>query len=192
MPICFDKKIAFIHIPKTGGQSIIRMFDFKTDQSHFYGHHSINQINEKINLNDFYKFSFVRNPFDRLLSDFSFRPHNGPFFKTLKLNQYNFENFIHKLYHYQIVNLTHFDTTKANLNPQCDFITGDASLDFLGRFENFENDLNLLLKKFNIDKPICHANKTKHLSYKNYYSNTTKKLVEQMYEIDLNKFNYQF
>lgn len=192
MPLCFDKKIAFIHIPKTGGQSIIRLFDFKRDQSHFYGHYSINQIKEKINLDHFYKFSFVRNPFDRLLSDFSFRPQNGPFLKTLKLNQYNFENFIHKLYQYQIINLTHFDTTKANLNPQSDFITSQTNLDFLGRFENFQNDLNFLLQKFNIHKPICHANKSKHLNYKNYYSSTTKKIVEIMYEVDLNKYNYQF
>lgn len=192
MPVCHKRKIAFIHIPKTGGQSIIRMFDFETDISHFYGHFSLNQLENKINLKDFFKFSFVRNPFERLLSDFSFRPKNGPFFQTIKLKKYTFDCFVHKLYEYQLINLTHFDTEKANLNPQYTFFENENKLDFLGRFENFTNDLQSLLQRYNIKKPLCHANKTNHTNYKNYYTLSTKKIVESMYEEDLNKFNYQF
>ena len=37
MPVCFDRKIAFIHIPKTAGQSIEDLFEFELDNHHYFG-----------------------------------------------------------------------------------------------------------------------------------------------------------
>ena len=94
MPVCFDRKIAFIHIPKTAGQSIDDLFRFKCDNYHYAGDHhnghdfshcTIKNMQSKIDVSNFFKFSFVRNPFDRLVSEFFFRPKNGVFFKRLKM-----------------------------------------------------------------------------------------------------------
>ena len=37
MPICFNKKVAFIHIPKTGGQTINYLFSFFKKKECFFG-----------------------------------------------------------------------------------------------------------------------------------------------------------
>ena len=49
---------------------------------------------------------------------------------------------------------------QSHLIPQYKFIykNNQLAIDFLGKYENFYNDVNFLLKKFNIDKNICHIN----------------------------------
>ena len=82
-------KIVFIHIPKTGGSSIVSSLltlqGIDADGSHFgpelkesfaAGHHTALQIKEELlkrgeNWNDYWKFSIVRNPFDRIDSSYN-------------------------------------------------------------------------------------------------------------------------
>lgn len=203
MPVCFDRKIAFIHIPKTAGQSIEDLFEFKRDKYHYaeyqhngheFYHSTIKNMQSKIDVSNFFKFSFVRNPFDRLVSEFFFRPKNGIFFKRLGMKKHSFDDFANGVYEYKLS----YDVSKSHeechLYKQFDFIYIDnkISVDFLGRFENLKNDIYTLKKKFNINKNIIHINKTNHYHYSSYYSATTKSMVEKIYEKDLNAFNYDF
>jgi hypothetical protein len=203
MPVCFDRKIAFIHIPKTAGQSIEDLFEFKCDNYHYAGDHhngydfshcTIKNMQSKIDVSNFFKFSFVRNPFDRLVSEFFFRPKNGVFFKRLKMKKHSFDDFVNGVYQYKLSYDVNKSYDESHLYKQFDFIYIDnkISVDFLGRFENLKNDISTLKKKFNINKNIIHKNKTNHYHYSSYYSTTTKSMVEKIYEKDLNTFNYYF
>ena len=204
MPVCFDRKIAFIHIPKTAGQSIEDLFEFELDNHHYFGnnngydfsHCTIKNMQSKIDISNFFKFSFVRNPFDRLVSEFFYRSelkHNWVF-KRLKMKKYSFDDFVNGFYEYKLSFDINKSSDESHFYSQFDFIYIDnkISVDFLGRFENLKNDISTLKKKFNINKNIIHINKTNHYHYSSYYSATTKSMVEKIYEKDFNAFNYDF
>lgn len=202
MPICFDRKIAFIHIPKTAGQSVSDLFEFKSDNCNYAGDHNgcdfshctIKNMQSQIDIYKFFKFSFVRNPFDRLVSEFFFRPKNGIFFKRLGMKKHSFDDFVNGIYEYKLSYDVNKSYDESHLYKQFDFIYIDNKIhvDFLGKFENLKNDISTLKKKFNINKNIIHKNKSNHYHYSSYYSATTKFMAEKIYEKDLNTFNYDF
>lgn len=69
--ILHDSKIIFIHIPRTGGTSVEKHFGFK----HQHGwkpetaqHLTLKEYSNHYDVNDYFKFTLVRNPWDRLVS----------------------------------------------------------------------------------------------------------------------------
>lgn len=206
MPICFDKKIIFVHIPKTGGQSIESMFDFKEGKQNFfcrienelktieYTHYTLEMLKKEINVNLFFSFSFIRNPYERLVSQYFFRPKDGPFFKRLNLKKFSFEDFIVGLQQYKMTYLYENFYFECHIMPQYKFLidTNLKSVDFIGRYENYNKDIEFLMKNLKIDSKLIHKNKTNHNDYRFYYNNETKKIVEYLYKKDLEKFSYIF
>ena len=107
MPVCHNLKLCFIHIPKTAGSSVEKMLGWSGEK------HLIGKINPKYNVCpqhlywqelqqevpevvDYIKFSIVRNPYDRLVSEYHYakqrkcRPHH--FVKNL-----SFESFVDEI-----------------------------------------------------------------------------------------------
>ena len=63
-----EKKLLFIHIPKTGGTSITKAFGLK-EIHHLNLQYYEGQLKDKMErLEDYFKFTFVRNPYDRYAS----------------------------------------------------------------------------------------------------------------------------
>ena len=63
----------FIHIPRTGGTSIEKFFDFKaTDFGNMETaqHHTLREYKKHYNIKKYFTFTFVRNPWERLVSWF--------------------------------------------------------------------------------------------------------------------------
>ena len=81
MPLFHDKKICHIHIPKTGGTSVINYFRMPKNLDSMFGmdgnsersHFSQLEIQEICDISDYFKFVFIRNPWDRLASEFAWR-----------------------------------------------------------------------------------------------------------------------
>jgi len=94
MPICHKKKFIFFHIPRCGGTSFSSLFDYKNKQQ-LWGvtksgdqiitlHHltatdlkQANLISDEI-LNSYFKFTIIRDPFDRMASDFIWQKYHDP------------------------------------------------------------------------------------------------------------------
>lgn len=80
--------------------------------------------------------------------------------------------------------------------PQSDWITdndGSILVDFVGRFENFNEDFNTVCKqigKNNLSLP--HVKSSKRENYREYYDDLTMKIVEQWFSKDIDKFGYRF
>ena len=66
-----EKKCIFFHIPKTAGISLVKALFGDLDWGHRDVNYYINVFDKK-RFNDYFKFTFVRNPYDRLFSAYSF------------------------------------------------------------------------------------------------------------------------
>ena len=76
--IDFDNyRCIFIHVPKTGGMSVRKTLFTKSD---LYPHLTIRDYQSLLSeqeVGSYYKFAFVRNPWDRLVSAYSFLRAGG-------------------------------------------------------------------------------------------------------------------
>ncbi len=107
---------------------------------------------------DYFKFAFVRNPEERFISAWKD--------KVLRQNYFDFdpkqhdemkilENFVNHVYKMDIWKCD------EHLRCQCSLIDIENA-DFIGRFENFENDFSKVAEKVNLDKYVInHLNSTK-------------------------------
>ena len=122
-----SKEWGFIHIPKTGGTSLREVL-LKSDGTEYVSK-SHNHIGKFENIKDYFIFCMVRNPFTRLASAYYHDVRNNGF-KT-------FEKFINSIYKNDYLYF-----------PQSYFIqngsTEDKKISFIGRYENFINDVNFL------------------------------------------------
>ena len=193
-----SKKMIFVHIPKTAGNSVAYyFFKLKKGPGHFYINDYKNAILDHSN---YYKFSVIRNPWDRVVSSFFYlkkggRSANDILFKKIFLhNIESFDQFVNKLdrsfvFRFFVMKYTHFI-------PQYKFICSNEILDvdFVLRFESLEKDLNNLMINLNLEKTfeLKHINRTDHKYYKNYYSSSTISIVKSLYEKDIQIFNYKF
>lgn len=137
------------------------------------------------------KFTFVRNPWDRLVScwldkvvKFNFYKFSEENWKKMK----DFKNFI--CYVEEIGVMTCND---PHLRMQCTLIDLNH-IDFIGRFETFEADYRKILDMLGIGEiEISNKNASKNRKhFREYYNDETRQLVAQIYKLDIQIFNYQF
>ena len=186
--ILHNLKCVFLHVPKTGGLTLGNVLKL-----HNGPHYEIKNGDHALHLTDFnyFKFCFVRNPWDRFLSCyFYFRKygrgkgndnHSGDL-----VNQYEtFKDFV-----------TNFDSIEnqfksPHFRNQLHWV--DQRLDFIGRFENLQEDFNAVCDKIGIpQQKLPHKNKTKHKHYTEYYDNETRQIVAEKYAKDIEYFGYKF
>lgn len=179
-------KFIFIHIPKTAGTSIYRWLNNGTVMMNY--HHTAWQYKEilKKDYNNFYKFAFVRNPWDRIVSFYRYYMMYDQNKLRKKPKQESFETWLSRLYDYKHVPLT-----------QLSYITdknGNQIVDFVGRFENLKNDLKTVSNVIGVALPanFYHEIPTHHKHYMKMYNEETKKIVNDLYKDDINYFQYTF
>ena len=84
----------------------------------------------------------------------------------------------------------------AVVKRQLDFITdpnGNIFVDFLGRYERLQKDFDEVCKILGIEPiTLLITNNTIHDHYTTYYNEKTVKIVEELYEKDIDAFRYGF
>ena len=139
---------------------------------------------------DYFKFAFVRDPWDRLASCWRDKVLQRNYFnlapsKRQSLSQ--FDAFV------DWVSTQDLEACDIHLQLQCRLIDLNH-VDFIGRFENFENDFRSVAAA--IDLPlnkISHENASVSTpSLSEVYNNRTIKRVEDLYARDIAIFGYHF
>jgi len=184
-------KFIFIHIPKTGGLSLKTEFlDRQNLPNEVYGRHKRPASYYKNNKNHF-KFTFVRNPWDRFVSCYFY------------FKKYGRRRGFDKLTGEIINRYSNFNEFCLGLNEALPNIKSwhfkqmsfwiDSPIDFIGRFENFQEDFNTICDKIGIpQRALPHKNKSKHKHYTEYYDDETREIVAEKYAQDIEYFGYKF
>ena len=175
--INLDFNLVFIHIIKTGGSSISTAFGMEKSQCHFPASSARKLIGEDL-WDRCFKFSFVRNPFDKIVSQFFYNSHKFGFKKGVSFKEY----------------VKAWDSgAKISVHPQLNSDYIDEDLDFIGRFENLQKDFDFICDKLDISRrALPHKNKSNHEHYTKYYDEETKSIISKRFAIDLERFNYKF
>tara|TARA_Y100000114_G_C11738658_1_gene317711 strand:+ start:877 stop:1500 length:624 start_codon:yes stop_codon:yes gene_type:complete len=154
-----------------------------------------------------YIFTFVRNPYERLLSRYShlcrriIQLDNGAkltelpqdrnllkFFSgnPIKLDQFKFNDFVKFT---QKVYDDHWEPQFDKIERQ----VGAENVDFIGKFENFQEEFNIICDKIGIpQQELPHENKSQHKHYTEYYDDETREIVAEKYARDIECFGYKF
>ena len=190
-----EHKFIFVHLRKTGGTSIQDFFTGDSDVSkgwvykHFEPKDYYSRNPKK--WNDYFKFSFVRNPFCFLVSYYHFR------IMRLKGELGEVELFMKEQYENSCFEewIKEGFFGDPRIRPQVEqlSINNKVAVDFIGRFENLQNDFNIVCDKIGIPRQqLPHKNKTKRKHYTEYYDEETKQIVAEKYAKDIEMFGYEF
>lgn len=196
-PKCFSsRKAIFVHVPKTAGSSICDAV-FGVSR---VGHMPYSWY-EKISpesCENYFTFTFVRNPWDRAVSAYHYLLSGGAHKRDEKwsklVRKYNsFDDFVLQwIYHENVQKIIHFV-------PQIKFIeSGDGSIDidYIGRFEDINSDLSeinsLLSCNENIVLKLSRIKASNRGNYRNYYSKESSEIIANVYSRDISLFGYDF
>lgn len=185
-----DKKIIFIHIGKTGGTSIGHAVFGNT---YLHTTEWIKDLEASLNLNEYFKFTFVRNPWDRMVSHYYQlkNPFNLSDPQRKKLyamaQSFSFPEFLRRLTeNYPEIHAAH------NCLKRIKDSDGNVRIDFIGKFEQIESEGNKLLSVLKVEKPgIEWLNKSKgKRHYTDYYDQASKDIIREFYGDDIEYFGY--
>jgi hypothetical protein len=219
------RKYIFLHNPKCAGSTVhsylpnedwhnldavMSSRDYDIDQrerAQKYGYHckphhytleqhyNMKTFNEK-DFSNAWKFTFVRNPFDRLVSVYHYSQDTYGIESNIA-----FDDFVQKVK--KAVNTKEYykwlgRTQPNHICPQYLYAYNKNNKlipDYVGKLQNFDIDLQNIFEQLNLPLPRS-INKTnitpKRDKYKKYYTDDTRKIIEELYEKDLNLFNYEF
>ncbi|MBU8869694.1 MAG: sulfotransferase family protein [Gemmatimonadales bacterium] len=180
----------FVHINKCGGISVEKAlgFDVQMHPSLQEQQQLFLQTRTLEQWQSYFKFSFVRNPWDRLVSLYTFRRGKTPPQTLLPFSQW-----IRRVWEQE---LDHKAGGGRFLHwNQLDWLSVDGRLDmdFIGRVENMAADFATVCTRLGIDNPgLGRYNTTQHRPYGSYYDAETRDLVARKYERDIEYFEYVF
>jgi hypothetical protein len=230
--VCHELRFIFVHVPKTAGMSIesffLRHLDPTRDERaklllgpnrdpslgpRQLGHLRASEYVEKGHVTRdlferYFKFAFVRNPWDRVVSEYKYRDYPGKFdFKTYLFRHWPRPAF-NDLYLHTI--------------PQYDFLhdeEGRLLVDFVGRYERLEADFGRVARRLGIEGgDLGHVNRSIHHHlcpsnllrwireprtmirmrrhmfdhYWEYYDDESREFVAEVYRKDIEAFRYAF
>ena len=225
--ICRPFKCLFVHVPKTAGQSVEQFFmdrmglDWDADRgevllgdnpdttrgtqklAHLSAWEYVNDgFIEREEFDSLFRFSFVRDPFERIVSEYRYRNY---------FHHRSFRDFVlHKLPN------PGWDDKYRHVMPQYDMLhdpDGRLMVDFVGRFEALQQDFDKVCHWLGLeDSKLPHRNpsnkKSRNLKRKvrnalflngegrkkhwtEFYDQRTLDAVTRLYAKDIEAFGYQ-
>lgn len=192
---CFDQHQAlFIHVPKSAGRSIVRgLFDVKSVE------HAPAQWYQQLDPDKFqryFKFTFVRNPWDRAVSAYSYLQQGGSAASEEDVRWSRFVNGFDSFDDFVCQWMTRENIMRnALFTPQTLFLQneyGQLDMDFIGRFENLAEDFASIASKLGVDAALPHINQSRQSSYQDLYSQRSQEIIADIYQADISNFDYKF
>lgn len=206
MRISLSKKFVALANPRCASTSIRRMVnrfsDFRSGVNCDLKHHSALRtverflIDEGHNPDEFYFFTTVRNPWDRVVSIYHYGLKNpkSTWHKPAVASK-DFKVFVHSE-----ALIRHF-RPKSSSRPlrEGPHVIDTFMRDNKGvvrghvfRLEELDTIADVLKKEVGIDVNLPHVNATSHNDYRSYYDEVSKNHVAYLFERDIKRFGYVF
>ncbi len=189
-------KCIYIHIPKCAGISLAQSIF-----GHCVPHSTITDYQLMFGselFKSYFKFTIVRNPWDRFVSAYFFLKHGG-FDST---DKFLFKPIIDKFNSfYEFVKSVYYDKKYLKLIhflPQSKWIqtpSGSCPLDYIGKLENLDESLKIISSELNLGKisiPSKTNSSPRDTDYKKYYTRETREMVAELYRKDIKLLGYRF
>ena len=201
MVLCTNKKFIFIHIPKTAGTSVEQFLRDNNKNELLFDRFVLNRSLQHLTalefkrklgnvFNSYYKFSIVRNPYDRLLSEYYWTPIPNVGYKYGKTKS-EFLDSVKNIVKNQLYFRNNYND---HFIPQYMFLcnrTGKLLIDNLFKFEDLDFVKDYLKKKLNIKREFPHINKSIRDENKDYWDEQDKEKIYNLYKNDFILFGYE-
>lgn len=207
-------KFVFLHIPKSAGSSVREMLiDADKDCIHYLPIQHIKNDNLNEKLDGFFKFCFIRNPWERMVSMFFYAIKEKEYLKDLKLKiesskieyqkkifcEWMFENVFRSgicKSDFPFVSNTSEKTYNLNRESQMTWvydINGNVGVDFIGNVSNIDEDWRKICDSIGLEySKLKRINTTKHRDYSEYYNEKSFNFVHEYFNDDIRYFDYRF
>jgi len=185
------RRCIFVHCQKCGGESVELAIKGVADkgyggdayegspQKHFSARQYISSYGQDT-WDNYFTFSFVRNPWDRVISWIRYRDkrrnlYGGELTAQIIKRELSRPQMYKKTY----AMLLGFDNK--------------VHMDFVGRFEANRQDFDVICDMIGIPRQkVPHENKTAHRHYTEYYDDETREIVAHRFRRDIEYFGYEF
>ena len=192
---CFDRtESLFIHIPKSAGRSLCRgLYDVKSVEhapADWY------QVLDPDKFQRYFKFTFVRNPWDRAVSAYTYLREGG---SPASAEDALWCQFVNRFQSFDefVCEWMAADTIVryALFTPQVEFlknIFGQVEMDFVGRFETLESDFSTLAQRLQSTVALPHLNSSRNEPFQSFYTEDSRQIIANLYREDIDTFGYSF
>ena len=197
-----EKIGCFISIPKCGSKSILKILDMGKNRDNdsdydsdiiYENHQRLSVLEKKYDLTNKFTFCFSRNPYNRIISWFNYHKYSS---KNNFYTNYTLEEWIKAKCPVHWVKQNETNWKQENITPllQYNFINANKKIDYIGKMENFNIDLNNIVNIINDIYKNNNINKT--IIFKNIKINTSnhieKELNDECKDIIYNIFKKDF
>jgi len=211
MQISFEHNFLFVHIPKTGGTSIRSALEpYQTDASSAFPNPVLRRLGINVNhylggyrsfqfrkheriktgarrlpsdvFDAMFKFCFVRNPWDLLVSNYSYVKCKKQHKRYRRTSSLSFAEFIE----FAVAKEIGFQ------KPIVSTTSGELLVDRVGKFETLVEDFQSMASKLQIDAKLPHLNRVTRPNYREYYDRRSIARVTDCYRDDIEAFEYEF
>lgn len=208
MIISSRKKFIFFHLSKVAGSSINNalrkyadipfdrlynyMFDYLGEQRllGLYERHirpwDLKKKLDNHKFDTYFKFAFVRNPWDWHVSAYHYNFYDSNAIWHSIVKEKSFEEYLE----WVVQNIEQVGANQYGFLADPD---GNLLVDFVGKFENLDEDFERICGHLNIKENLPRKNTSKReLDYRKYYTAVSKELVSEYFKKDIDFFQYTF
>lgn len=179
----------FIHINKTAGTSIGKAIGLPV-KDHLTAKEVIARIG-KDKWDTAYKFTLVRNPWDKVVSHYEYRRKKN---KTeIASRNISFSDWV-KMTYGENKDPFYYNNPRS-FQAQVEWLKDDKgkiSIDFIGKFESINEDFNQIKTVIGLDAELPHLNASRRTGYQSYYDDETRDIVASWFHEDIEVFEYRF
>lgn len=171
--------LVFVHVPKTGGNAIMAALRLATDDIRSRGRWHATAHEGRTTLpawSNYRSFAFVRNPWDRMVSAYAY----------ITRGETSFDAFVCKGQDFQDNPMWPRSAPQVRWTHNPD---GQQCVDVIGRFETLAADFAEICPSA---PPLERVNASDHRPYQDYYTDTIRQRVADMFAADIAAFGYTF